>query len=160
MILSVISRPTSVVVEFSVIIKICKYRRLHEGHHFISMAMEVHGECHNLNLMLATKARAYKCAGQEWNMGFSFHVPKSVGKCEGMNPHIPKCKWARTLGVGVLIDSQIFKGKLQGSRLIWLRFPDIIGKFLECRCLKWVRMTHLGTWSISYGQKKGRESNC
>ncbi len=65
MILSVISRPTSVVVEFSVIIKICKYRRLHEGHHFISMAMEVHGECHNLNLMLATKARAYKCAGQE-----------------------------------------------------------------------------------------------
>jgi hypothetical protein len=29
---------------------------------------------------------------------------------------------------------------------------------LELRCLKWVRMTHLGSWNISYGQKKGWES--
>ncbi len=65
MILNVISRPTSVVVEFSAIIKIRKYRRLHKGHHFISMTMEVHGECHNPSLRLATKARAYKCAGQK-----------------------------------------------------------------------------------------------
>jgi hypothetical protein len=34
--------------------------------------------------------------------------------------------------------------------------PYIIGKLLECRCLKWVRMTHLGSWNISYGQKKGQ----
>ncbi len=27
-------------------------------------------------------------------------------------------------------------------------------------CLKWARMTHLGTYNTSYGQKKGRESNC
>jgi hypothetical protein len=32
--------------------------------------------------------------------------------------------------------------------------------FLECRFLKWARMTHLGSWYISYGQKKGHESNC
>jgi hypothetical protein len=30
---------------------------------------------------------------------------------------------------------------------------------LKCRCLKWVRMTHLDTWNTSYGQKKGWESN-
>jgi hypothetical protein len=41
--LNVISRLIGVVVKLSAIAKICKYRRLHEGHHFISMAMEVHG---------------------------------------------------------------------------------------------------------------------
>jgi hypothetical protein len=39
---SVISRPTSAAVKLSAITKICKYRRLHEGHHFILMVMEVH----------------------------------------------------------------------------------------------------------------------
>jgi hypothetical protein len=36
----------------------------------------------------------------------------------------------------------------------------IIGKLLERRCLKWARIAHLDIWNISYGQKKGRESNC
>jgi len=36
----------------------------------------------------------------------------------------------------------------------------IIGKLLEHRCLKWARMAHLDIWNISYGQKKGWESNC
>ncbi len=36
----------------------------------------------------------------------------------------------------------------------------IIGKLLERRCLKWVRIAHLNIWNVSYGQKKGRESNC
>jgi hypothetical protein len=40
---NVINRPTSVIMKLSVIVKICKYRRFHEGHHFILMAMEVHG---------------------------------------------------------------------------------------------------------------------
>jgi hypothetical protein len=39
---SVISRAISVVVELNTIVKICKYKRLHEGLHFIMMAMEVH----------------------------------------------------------------------------------------------------------------------
>jgi hypothetical protein len=30
---------------------------------------------------------------------------------------------------------------------------------LECRCLKWVCITHLDNWNTSYGQKKGQESN-
>jgi hypothetical protein len=42
MVLNVITQPTCVVIELSVIIKVCKYKRFHKGHHFISMAMEVH----------------------------------------------------------------------------------------------------------------------
>jgi len=36
----------------------------------------------------------------------------------------------------------------------------IIGNILERRCLKWARIAHLDIWNVSYGQKKGRESNC
>jgi hypothetical protein len=36
----------------------------------------------------------------------------------------------------------------------------IVGKVLKCRCPKWPRMSHLDIFSTSYGQKKGRESNC
>jgi hypothetical protein len=30
---------------------------------------------------------------------------------------------------------------------------------LKCRCRKWPRMSHLDIYNISYGKKKGRESN-
>jgi hypothetical protein len=40
------------------------------------------------------------------------------------------------------------------------RFFYIIGKLLKHKCLKWARITHLEIWNISYGQKKGQESNC
>jgi hypothetical protein len=36
----------------------------------------------------------------------------------------------------------------------------IIGKLLERRCLKCARIAHLDIWNVSYGQKKGRKSNC
>jgi hypothetical protein len=36
----------------------------------------------------------------------------------------------------------------------------IIGKLLERRCLKWAFIVHLDIWNTSYGQKKGRKSNC
>ncbi len=36
------------------------------------------------------------------------HASGNVGKCEGMNPHTPKA--TPTLGDGVSVDSQIFKG--------------------------------------------------
>jgi hypothetical protein len=41
-VLNVISRPTCVVVELNAIAKIHKYRGLHEGHHFILIALELH----------------------------------------------------------------------------------------------------------------------
>jgi hypothetical protein len=40
---NVISRPASVAMKLSTIVNIHKYIGLHEGHHFIMMAMEVHG---------------------------------------------------------------------------------------------------------------------
>jgi len=56
--------------------------------------------CCNPSLGLATKARACKVIGQE-------KKPGSERKCEGMNPHTPK--GASTLGVGVQLDSRMFK---------------------------------------------------
>jgi len=35
----------------------------------------------------------------------------------------------------------------------------IVGKVLNCRCPEWPRMSHLDICSLSYEQKKGRESN-
>jgi hypothetical protein len=39
---NVISWPRGAVAKFSTIVKIRKYKRFQEGHHFILMAMEVH----------------------------------------------------------------------------------------------------------------------
>jgi len=36
----------------------------------------------------------------------------------------------------------------------------IIRKLLQHKCLKWARIAHLDIRNTSYGQKKGRESNC
>jgi len=68
--------------------------------------MQGQNMCRNPNLGLATKARVYKGGGQEWSSKVTFHAPKSVGKCEGMNPHTPK--WAPILGVGVLGQNDIW----------------------------------------------------
>jgi hypothetical protein len=66
--------------------------------------------CHNLSLGLATKAKACKIAGQEGSPGVTPHASGSVRKCEGMNPHTSK--GAFTLGVGVPVDSRIFRERL------------------------------------------------
>jgi hypothetical protein len=42
-------------------------------------------------------------------LGNHIHYLKSVGECEGMNPHTPK--WVATLGIKVPMDSQIWKVK-------------------------------------------------
>jgi hypothetical protein len=76
-------------------------------------------ECRNPSFGLTTKARAYKGAGQEGSPGVTSHAPRSIGECEGMNPHTPK--WAPTLGVRVPMDSWIFRKRLQGSKPIGLK---------------------------------------
>jgi len=73
------------------------------------------GYC-NPSVGFATKAKACKIAGQEGSLGVTSHALKSVGKCEGMNPHT--LKGTPTLGIRVLVDSQIFKERLQGSKPI------------------------------------------
>jgi hypothetical protein len=62
-------------------------------------------------------------------MKVTFYVPRSVEECEGMNPHTPK--WALTLGVGIPMDSRIFKTRLQGSKLIGLKSSLYHRKYLK-----------------------------
>jgi hypothetical protein len=66
--------------------------------------------CRNPSFEFTTKARAWKGVSQELSMGVTFHVPRNLRKCEGMNPHT--LKWTPTLGIGILMDCQIFKKQL------------------------------------------------
>jgi hypothetical protein len=47
----------------------------------------------------------------------------------------------------------------RGQKSMVRRVLYIIGNLLERRCLKWACIPHLDIWNISYGQKKGQESN-
>jgi hypothetical protein len=57
-----------------------------------------------------------------------------------------------------ILESSEGHFKSQNS-LDWKVFHTM-KKFLKHKCLKWARMTHLGTSNINHGQKKGRESKC
>jgi len=76
-------------------------------------------QCRDLNFGLRTKVRVCKCAGKKGSPSVTFHAPGNVGKCEGMNPYI--LKWAPTLGVGVPMDSRIYKNMSQGPKFIGLK---------------------------------------
>jgi hypothetical protein len=75
--------------------------------------------CRKPNLGLMIKARAYKRGRQEGGPEGTSYTPRSAGECEKMNPHTPKA--TSTWGVGVPMDSQIFREKLQGSKPIGLK---------------------------------------
>jgi len=64
--------------------------------------------CRNLSLGFATRAKGCKVVGQEESPGVMSHVPGNVRKCQGIDLHLPK--GTPTLGVGTLVDSQIFRG--------------------------------------------------
>jgi hypothetical protein len=49
--------------------------------------------------------------------------------------------------------------EFRGQKISHWGFLYTIGKVLKCRCSKWPRMSHLDICNISYGRKKGRESN-
>ncbi len=66
-----------------------------------------HEDCRNPSLGFVTKAGVCKSASQEGSPGVTFHALGSAKECEGMNPHTPK--GTLTLGVGVPVDSRIFK---------------------------------------------------
>ncbi len=68
--------------------------------------------CRNPSPRLATKARACKLVGREGSPRVTLHVLGSVRECKGINPHTPK--GVSTLGVEVLMDFQIFRGRFQG----------------------------------------------
>jgi hypothetical protein len=126
--------------------------------HFLQMLeVQQNHDCHNPSLVLTTKARACKGLSQKWSLGITFHAPKSVRKCEGMNPTFPselplwelESRWT----------SKSSKGDYKGQNSLDWRLPYIIGNLLKFTCMKWACMTLLRNKSISYSQKKGRESN-
>jgi hypothetical protein len=75
-------------------------------------------------------------------------------KCEG-EAHTPES--------GNLESSRTPKNlelQLKGQNTLHWGVLGVIGKVLKCKCLSWPRIGHLDIWSPSYGQKKGRESDC
>jgi len=60
--------------------------------------------CRNLSFGLATKAKGLQGCEPRERLGVTSHTPESVGKCEGVNLHIPKA--TPTLGDGVSVDFQ------------------------------------------------------
>jgi hypothetical protein len=56
------------------------------------------------------RQRGCKVAGQEGSPGIMLHAPGNVRECEGIDLHTPK--GTPTLGVGVPVDSQMFKEQL------------------------------------------------
>jgi hypothetical protein len=76
------------------------------------------------------------------------------GKCED-ETHTPKSGNLESFGTPATSEFNS-RGK---NTLPWGVFCTV-GKVLKCRCRKWPRMSHLDICSTSYGQKKGRESNC
>jgi hypothetical protein len=72
---SVISWPTCVVVELSAITKNHKYKGLHEGHHFTSMAMEMHGAPgHDMDRFIKECARLFHDRQSKGHFSLSFCI--------------------------------------------------------------------------------------
>ncbi len=108
------------------------------------------------------KAKALQGCGPRRSPGVTSHTPRSVRKCEGVWGSEPShsqgnSHFGRWSPGGVPKLQRAITG---GQTLMSCGVPYIIGKLLERRCLKWARIAHLDIWNISYGQKKGRESNC
>jgi hypothetical protein len=101
-------------------------------------------------------------------------LTKVRAKCEGWESHfmLPGVwesvrEWTLTLPRELPLweleswwTPEFSKSDCKGQNPLDRKVPYNIENFLECKCLKWDCMTHLDTSNISYGQKKGWESNC
>jgi len=70
--------------------------------------------CRNPSLGLVTKAKGCKVVGQEGSLKVMLHVPGSARECEGIDLHTPK--GTPTLGIGVPVDSRMFREQFQRSK--------------------------------------------
>jgi hypothetical protein len=115
--------------------------------------------CRNPSLGLATNTRGcYKVAGQVGDLRVT-HMLLGVQRVWGNQPSHSQVnshggnwtpKWT----------PKTSKSNFRGQNSMACGIIYIIGYILECRCLKWARIAHSNIWNTSYGQKKGRESNC
>jgi hypothetical protein len=119
---------------------------------------QVHFTCRNPSLGLATKARGLQGCGPRGSPGVTPHAPGSAREWGGVNLHTPKGVQLWELESRWTPESS--EGDFKGQNSMVGEVIYTIEKLLERRCLKWARIAHLDIWNISYGQKKGRESNC
>jgi hypothetical protein len=62
-------------MEFNAIANIRKYRRFHEGHHIISMAMEVHGAPkHDMDCFIKDQAHLFHDRRSKGHLSFYFCI--------------------------------------------------------------------------------------
>jgi hypothetical protein len=88
------------------------WKKLHSGNNFevpmrVLTSYSNGGECCSLSLGFMTKVRACKVTGQEGSPKVTSHVPGNAKECERMNLHTPK--WTPILGIGIPMDSRIFR---------------------------------------------------
>jgi hypothetical protein len=72
---NVISQPIGAVVEPCTIVKIHKYKRLHEGHRFIPMTMEVYGAPeHDMDRFIRECAHLFHDRQSRGHLSLSFYI--------------------------------------------------------------------------------------
>ncbi len=89
----------------------------------------------NPSLGLATKTRAHKGAGQKWSPGVTFHAPRSVGECEGMNFTLPSEFPLWELDFRWTFNS--LEGDCKGQNSLDWRVIYIMGKPWKYMFIKW-----------------------
>jgi hypothetical protein len=114
--------------------------------------------CHNPTFGLTTNAKVGEGVGQEWTCESHFMFPRVQESVREWTLALPSELSLWELESQWTLESS--ESNFRGQNSLGWRFLNIIRKLLECRCLKWAFMTHLDTSNISYGQKKGQESNC
>jgi hypothetical protein len=72
--------------------------------------------------------------------GVTSHIPGSVRKCEGMNPHTPKA--TLTWEMEFRWTPKTSESNCRGQNSMYYGVLYIIGKLLKHRCLKWARIAH------------------
>jgi hypothetical protein len=91
----------------------------------------------------------------------SFNILIEYGCC--CNPTLNKCEDdTHILEMGTWKSSETPKNSefdCKGQNTLSWCVLYTIGKVLKCKCRKWPCMCHSNIYSISYGQKKGWESN-
>jgi hypothetical protein len=96
---------------------------------------------YNPSFGFATKAKGLQGCGPRGSPGVTSHSPGSVGKCEGVNPHVPKA--TPTLGNGVPMESRNFREQFEGSKFDGLWHSLYHWKALETKMFKMTRIAHL-----------------
>ncbi len=136
------------------------------GHLFKHKSINVCVITQRKRLRLTYKIKWVKCNVASLALGLrpKQGLAKVRAKCEGQESHfmLPGMwesvkEWTPTLLSELPLwelDSQwtskFSKSNCRGQNPLDWKVPYIIGKFLECRCLKWVRMTHLNISNTSY----------